>query len=116
VAREAEVERITKARIQRARETLAALDRVLGERTAESVAALHEIHARHLRELGDEDGAERAHERALHATDARANLRGTSPDDAIDERSYYPVVCIRGQATAARRSDGLSPGLELGVR
>jgi len=77
VVRDFEVERITNARIRRASETLGALDRLLRERSAESVAALHELHARHLRELGDEEGASRAHERALHAwATARARPQG----------------------------------------
>lgn len=64
VALDGEVERITGHRIQRARETLAALERIARERSADSVCAFHELHARHLRELGDEDGAARAEERA----------------------------------------------------
>jgi hypothetical protein len=64
VALDGEVHRITRQRIQRARETLAALDSVLRERSAESIASLHDLHARHLRELGDEAGAVRAEQRA----------------------------------------------------
>jgi len=87
VARDLEIERITSARIRRARETLAALDRLLRERSAESVATLHELHARHLRELGDEEGASRAHERALHAwASARATPRGDALDELTDAR------------------------------
>ena len=55
------------ARIRRARETLAILDLLVREPTAENVVALHELHARHLREQGDDDGAGRADERAAHA-------------------------------------------------
>jgi hypothetical protein len=67
MARDAELERITTARIRRARETLAALDRFLRERSAESIAAIHEIHAAHLREMGDEQGAVWSLERAERA-------------------------------------------------
>jgi hypothetical protein len=59
-----EVERVTGLRIRHARETLAALDRLARERSAENVVALHELHAQHLRDRGDEDGAARADERA----------------------------------------------------
>jgi len=46
MVRDFEVQRITGERIRRASETLAALDRLMRERSAESVAALHELHAR----------------------------------------------------------------------
>jgi hypothetical protein len=65
VALDDDVARITRLRIKHARETLAAIDRIYGEPpSAENVIALHELHARHLRELGDEQGAARAEERA----------------------------------------------------
>lgn len=54
-------------RIRRARETLAILDQLLREPNAQNVAALHELHARHLREQGDDEGAARADERAARA-------------------------------------------------
>jgi len=63
-----DVARITRLRIRQARETLAAIDRIYGQPpSAENVIAFHELHARHLRELGDEQGAARADERAHHA-------------------------------------------------
>ena len=63
-----DVARITRLRIRQARETLAAIDRISGQPpSVENVIALHELHARHLRELGDEEGAARADERADHA-------------------------------------------------
>jgi len=62
-----EVEPIEQQRIRRARETMAALDRIFREHSAGSVVALHELHARHLRELGDEPGAMRAEKRARRA-------------------------------------------------
>jgi hypothetical protein len=64
VDRDGKVERITDALVRRARETLAALVRIGRERSTENVAAFHELHARHLRELGDEEGAARAGVRA----------------------------------------------------
>lgn len=67
-----EVEQITQARIRRAQETLVAIDRFLRERTADSAAAMHELHASHLRESGDQEGAAHADERALHAKKAWA--------------------------------------------
>jgi hypothetical protein len=64
VALDGEVEQVTRRRIERARETRAAIDRMSREPSIESAVALHELHAQHLRELGDEDGAVRAEERA----------------------------------------------------
>ena len=78
-----EVQRTTRLRIQRARETLAVLDRLFRERSAESIAALHELHASHLRELGDESGAARAEQRAAHT---RALSRPVGPPNGSIER------------------------------
>jgi len=80
-----EVERITQARIRRARETLVAVDRFLREQSADSVAAVHELHARHLLELGDPEGAAQAQERAVHARMAWAPIRPAPSGGALDE-------------------------------
>jgi hypothetical protein len=60
-------EQLPKRRIRHARQTAAALERVLCDPTPANIAALHELHAHHLRELGDEAGAARAVERAKNA-------------------------------------------------
>jgi hypothetical protein len=54
-------------RIERSRETQAALANVNADPSPENVAALHRVHARHLREDGDLEGAARAEIRAKHA-------------------------------------------------
>jgi hypothetical protein len=51
-------------RIERARETRAALDRFELDPSLESIAALHSLHAEHLREDGDLQGAAEAEARA----------------------------------------------------
>jgi hypothetical protein len=58
-----ELEPIWAQRIRRARETTAALERISQEATP-AIAALHELHASHLREAGDEKTAVRADARA----------------------------------------------------
>ena len=68
-------------RIRHARETQAALNRIMADRSPENVAALHRLLARHLREDGD-------HARAVEA-DARAErvLTSTSrPEDHPKKR------------------------------
>jgi hypothetical protein len=52
-------------RIRQARETQAAVARITADRSAENVTALHRLHARHLRENGDPEGAAEAEARAL---------------------------------------------------
>jgi hypothetical protein len=54
-------------RIARARETQAMLARVRADPSPANVAALHRLHADHLREDGDHGGAERAESRAERA-------------------------------------------------
>ena len=54
-------------RIERAKETQAALAMVQANRSPENIAALHRLHAQHLREHGDTERAARAEERAKHA-------------------------------------------------
>jgi hypothetical protein len=54
-------------RIERAEETQAALAKVNADPSPENVAALHRVHAKHLREDGDLEGAARAELRAKHA-------------------------------------------------
>jgi hypothetical protein len=54
-------------RIKRARETQAALAKINVDPSPENVAALHRVHAKHLREDGDREGAARAEARAKHA-------------------------------------------------
>jgi len=54
----------TARRIRQSRETQAALARIEADRSPESVAAFHRLHARHLREHGDLAGAAEAEARA----------------------------------------------------
>ena len=64
-------------RIRRAKETIDAISRVDPRRhpTAEDIAHLHEIHARHEREAGREDRAA--------AAEKRAQLARERDDDAL---------------------------------
>ena len=50
--------------IEMARETLVAIQMLREGRTRDSLAAFHELHAQHMRELGNEQAAERAEARA----------------------------------------------------
>jgi hypothetical protein len=70
-----------KRRLERAEETKAALTQVQRNRSAETVAALHRLHARHLREDGDLAAAARAEARA-HRAEAPPRIRsaGESPE------------------------------------
>jgi hypothetical protein len=54
-------------RIRRARETRAAVELLRADPNLENVAAFHRLHAQHLRELGDLEGAAQAEARAKHA-------------------------------------------------
>ena len=79
-----DVEHITRLRIKRARETLAALERIASEPDSlENIAALHELHARHLRELGDEYGAAHADLRARRVRELRQARREAPPERPI---------------------------------
>src|SRR5262245_30306306 len=60
-------EQTPERRIRHASETAAVLKRLLGDPTYQNMAVFQELHARHLRELGDEVTAARADERAVHA-------------------------------------------------
>jgi hypothetical protein len=51
-------------RIERAKETQAAIARVQANPSPENIAALHRLHAQHLREMGDLERAALAEERA----------------------------------------------------
>jgi sulfite oxidase len=61
---------VTDRRIRHSKETNAAIQRLWVEPTKANVVALHEVHATHLRELGDEEAAARADERAQRARDS----------------------------------------------
>jgi hypothetical protein len=54
----------TARRIRQARETRAALARIEADQSRVNIAALHRLHARHLRENGDLAGAAEAETRA----------------------------------------------------
>jgi hypothetical protein len=74
-------------RIRHAKQTAAVLDRLLREPTLDNVVAFHELHARHLRASGDEDGAARADERADHARRLAATRnRSSSPAATLPDR------------------------------
>jgi hypothetical protein len=57
---------VAQRRIERARETQAAVARRKADPGPESLAALHRLHAEHLKEGGDLEGAARAEARAEH--------------------------------------------------
>lgn len=63
-------------RIRQARETQDALARIESDRSSENIAALHRLHARHLRENGDPAGATQADARA-----ERAEAQVAPPDE-----------------------------------
>jgi len=65
-------------RIARARETHAALEEIRASPNPENIAALHRLHAKHLREDGDHDRATKADARAKRAEEASSR----SPDTA----------------------------------
>jgi hypothetical protein len=52
---------------ERAQETQALLAQVTADPSPENLAALHRLHAEHLREGGDLEGSARAEARAKHA-------------------------------------------------
>jgi hypothetical protein len=58
---------VSDRRIRHSKETNGTLQRIRAEPTRANIVALHEMHATHLREMGDEEGATRADERAKHA-------------------------------------------------
>lgn len=92
-------ERPPARRIRHAKETIAALEQVWHEPTPANVAALHELHASHLRETGDEAAAARADERAEHARQLAATPVDSSSGAADDgQRPQKPV----GEASSAR--------------
>ena len=62
-------------RIERARETQAAVARAMSDPSPENRAALHQLHADHLREDGDAEGAAEAEARAEHAQSGAERLR-----------------------------------------
>jgi len=96
-----EVEPFSQQRIRRARETVAALDRMAREHSAESVVAFHDVHARHLREVGDEPGAVRAEERARCVRELYQRPKGR-----VDPRCHPPTML---QAEPLNNGGG-SPG------
>lgn len=57
-------------RIRRARETRAAIERLRADPSPENEAAFHRLHAQHLREHGDLEGAAQADTRAERAETA----------------------------------------------
>jgi hypothetical protein len=59
-----DVEERNKVRLRRAKETLAMMQVLTVDPSHQNVAAFHDLHARHLRELGDYERAARADERA----------------------------------------------------
>jgi hypothetical protein len=77
--------RIVRQRIRQSGETLDALDRISREPSPENIVALHELHARHMHELGDEEAAVRALERAERARRLSRPPEGIPPEP-MDER------------------------------
>ena len=72
-------EEATARRIRQARETQAALALIAADRSRESIAALHRLHARHLRENGD----------------LGAEQRQTLEPSAFSHRRYLPKITRR---------------------
>jgi hypothetical protein len=70
-----DVEERTQARLRRARETLAMMQVLRHEPTHKNIAEFHELHARHLRELGDSERAADVDERARAERARRSELR-----------------------------------------
>src|SRR5262245_51151375 len=70
-------------RIRHSRETAAVLERILSGPTPQDIAAFHALHARHLRELGDEDAATQADDRADNARGRPPAYRRWSPSGAF---------------------------------
>jgi hypothetical protein len=62
-------------RIERAQETQAAFARAKADPSRENLAALHRLHAEHLQEDGDLEGAARAEKSAKHAESMTERLR-----------------------------------------
>ena len=60
------LENVGRRRIERAKETQAALAQVEVDPSPKSIAALHRLHAEHLREDDDLEGAAQAEARARH--------------------------------------------------
>jgi hypothetical protein len=69
-------ERTTARRIRQARETQAALAQLGADPSAANIAALHRLHAQHLRENGDLAGAAKAEARA-----ERVEAPSSHPED-----------------------------------
>ena len=65
-----DVEERIEARLERARQTLAMMELLREQPSHENIAAFHELHARHLRELGEDERADRADGRARAVRDA----------------------------------------------
>jgi hypothetical protein len=68
----------TARRIRQARETQAALARIAADSSPENIAAMHRLHADHLRESGDLAGAAEAEARA-ERVETRASPPGERP-------------------------------------
>ena len=62
-----DAERDRLRRIRRARQTRAVIEQLRSEPSAENEAAFHRLHAQHLRERGDLEGAAQAEARATYA-------------------------------------------------
>jgi len=76
-----DVAAVARRRIERAQETEAALAELEVDPGLENVAALHRLHARHLREDGDLEGAARAEERAERVEALIQRRRSLQPAD-----------------------------------
>jgi hypothetical protein len=75
-----DVEERIEARLRRARETLAMMQALTQEPSHKNIAAFHELHARHLRELGEYARADRVDERA-RAEHARHSVLARRPQE-----------------------------------
>jgi hypothetical protein len=98
-------ESIRARRIRHARETTAALERVRSDPTPDNVVALHELHARHLCELGDEESGARAAERADRV---RARVRDRPSPTGARGRTAHDVQRKRPDDDARRDETDLA--------
>jgi sulfite oxidase len=103
-----ETRRLAERRIRHAKETNAALRRFRVEPTNANVVALHELHATHLRETGDEEAAARADDRARRAKESGAAGFDRSclptlvrPRTALDDDTAAPTRAERERAREA---------------
>jgi sulfite oxidase len=98
---------VANRRIRYARETNAALRRIRTNPSKENIAALHELHETHSRELGDEEAAARADERARHvkASALPEPASGPAPDEPTPADAQRPTSQVQYARRGSERSE-----------